>query len=486
MTYDIIIIGGGISGLYTLHKLTQKYIDANIILLESRSFMGGRIKTEYMSNNTVQYETGPWRFHNSHKRLIKLLNHYKLKFKQNTSSKAINKIISIPHCVHTSKTLKKNKPHSGLSYRDIKLQNQRCSSEIDMYDKLPLNMDSTSKPYDVGMSYTGKYYIMNNGFSHLIDLMTKDYNSNIITDCKVINIIRQDTFYNVYVQIRNKNKYLYKTFVTKYIFCCLPPSALLNYTISEHLLPIIHSIESIPLHHIYAKTKQDTSDLSFYYRTNSPLGHIISGDYNNWFQISYSAGENARYWERLKLDNKIKFKKTLLSYYEKFEKKVGIYIKSIKDIKSYYWENAIHIWRPVYGFDINKNVINSVYPHPVELPNLFLAGEACSSIQGWIEGSLETSEIAIDIFDKIQQKSYTFQTVNLSNPDDFITIDSRVLNIKKWKKRHPGSTKAIENHVKDKDAKHVFDQIGHSSTAYATLFAIQNFWLLNDQIGVFK
>ena len=36
--------------------------------------------------------------------------------------------------------------------------------------------------------------------------------------------------------------------------------------------------------------------------TNGPLSQIISGDYNNdWFQVSYSGGSRAQFWNRLKM-----------------------------------------------------------------------------------------------------------------------------------------------------------------------------------------
>ena len=43
-TYDLIIIGGGISGLYLAYKLYSNYKD--ILLLEVSSELGGRIKTD--------------------------------------------------------------------------------------------------------------------------------------------------------------------------------------------------------------------------------------------------------------------------------------------------------------------------------------------------------------------------------------------------------------------------------------------------------
>lgn len=42
MIYDFIIIGSGISGLYTFYRLKKKFKSANIILLEKNDYIGGR------------------------------------------------------------------------------------------------------------------------------------------------------------------------------------------------------------------------------------------------------------------------------------------------------------------------------------------------------------------------------------------------------------------------------------------------------------
>lgn len=65
----IAIIGGGVAGLYVGMQLGDK-----AMVLESRSNVGGRCRTRYTKDGkTVLYETGPWRFHESHDRLKRLL-----------------------------------------------------------------------------------------------------------------------------------------------------------------------------------------------------------------------------------------------------------------------------------------------------------------------------------------------------------------------------------------------------------------------------
>jgi protoporphyrinogen oxidase len=67
INYDIIIIGGGISGLNCAYKLSNNY---NILLLDNRNYLGGRILT-YKEDN-YHYELGAGRFNNKHKKFIEI------------------------------------------------------------------------------------------------------------------------------------------------------------------------------------------------------------------------------------------------------------------------------------------------------------------------------------------------------------------------------------------------------------------------------
>ena len=75
--YDIIIIGGGISGLNCALKLSKTN---KVLLCDNRRYWGGRIIT----NKRPQYEIGAARFNTSHKRLLKLIHHYDLDKYKNT------------------------------------------------------------------------------------------------------------------------------------------------------------------------------------------------------------------------------------------------------------------------------------------------------------------------------------------------------------------------------------------------------------------
>ena len=75
--YDIVIVGGGISGLFLAYKLCETNL--KILLLEKDSNLGGRIHTIKKENYT--YECGAARFNQTHTKLLTLINELDLQDK---------------------------------------------------------------------------------------------------------------------------------------------------------------------------------------------------------------------------------------------------------------------------------------------------------------------------------------------------------------------------------------------------------------------
>lgn len=488
--FNYIIIGGGFSGLYILNKLFNNYSkNINGILLERNMFNGGKIRTEYSKKGEVVLEKGPWRFNEEHHKIKRLLKKLDLKYKLNSSSKSesIEYEFDICHNKKIKKSKKKNKIHRipGISYLDTAILNSnKCNADkLNTFSKLPLVMDSTSKPYDINQDYTGKYYVLEKGLSEIIKCLETPVKNKIYSNSLVLNVKKtKKGLYEVYYQKRNNNDYSIHKIVSEYLIICVPPEETLNWSIvKENLLPLVHSVGTLPLHHIYAYSKdiKKIYDNSFYIKTNSELSQVISGDFdNNWFQISYSSGENAKYWNRIKLLKPNLFKKLLIQSLEK----IGINIEITK-IKSFYWDQAIHYWKPNYNFKINECMKNSIYPHPINLEKLFWGGEAFSTRQGWLEGCLETSDLVLDLFHKQYTNNIIFKTIKIKNNDEYVIIDNRYIDVKKWKKVHPGSTMAIQNHLYE-DISELFRQIKHPEYSWAILYTLQKYWVKNNQFVI--
>ncbi len=76
-TYDVIIIGGGISGLYAAYLL-KKYSSLDVLILEASANWGGRVNTISGSGVFAGVECGAGRFSIYHTHLISLLKNLKL------------------------------------------------------------------------------------------------------------------------------------------------------------------------------------------------------------------------------------------------------------------------------------------------------------------------------------------------------------------------------------------------------------------------
>ena len=85
---SVIIIGGGISGLYTAYKLKKKNPEKDIKILEKNDYLGGRIYTHH--DRYFDVELGAGRFHTKCTYLIKLLKNL-IYLKKNKKYQMISK-----------------------------------------------------------------------------------------------------------------------------------------------------------------------------------------------------------------------------------------------------------------------------------------------------------------------------------------------------------------------------------------------------------
>ncbi|AKI80845.1 putative amine oxidase [Acanthamoeba castellanii mimivirus] len=58
---DILIVGGGASGIYSAWRLSQTYPNKKVLVIEEKSYLGGRLESVYFGNEKIYAEVGGMR-----------------------------------------------------------------------------------------------------------------------------------------------------------------------------------------------------------------------------------------------------------------------------------------------------------------------------------------------------------------------------------------------------------------------------------------
>ena len=82
--YDIVIIGGGIAGIYSMYNLKKKYPKLKVLLLEKEERFGGRVYSHYEKVDNIDYimDLGAGRIGYHHTMMVSLIKELKLKLYQ--------------------------------------------------------------------------------------------------------------------------------------------------------------------------------------------------------------------------------------------------------------------------------------------------------------------------------------------------------------------------------------------------------------------
>lgn len=404
---DIIIVGGGISGLFTYLNLIEKGYN-NIILIEKNDYFGGRIKQINIKllDNMYSFTAGGARFNKSHINVIKLLKKFNLiDFRKDrgftadiefidskdafiSKSYSKNGFYYIQQIINKSKketdTYLKNISFKELAYKylpkndvEYMLISSGYSGQLNYmnaYDAIKL----FSKGIRTDITYWGgKYDIL---IEKMVGFINK-HNGNLLLNTEVKDIIynKED---NNYIVNSSSKKY-----TTKKVIFCLPQDALLkiNYLNPIHCI-LKESITQKKLCRTYAIFKQNDiwfKNINTKVVTNNELRYIIPMDANTGLiMISYTDDKYTNYWNNIK-NNKSKLKNAIVKL---VKETFNIDINKPYDVIVCNWNNGVGYWNP----GIDSKLISNFVINP--LPNIFICGENYSLHQSWVEGALETVE----------------------------------------------------------------------------------------------
>lgn len=478
---DVVVIGAGVAGLTIASELRRlrRGIE-KVVVLEARERVGGRVLS-VKEKGAMLYESGAWRVASSHKRVLAMFERERVTLR--------------PLRTDGEDAM----PEAGVRGLSIWGSNALRSGDPSAADRADLATgyaDETmaaagTAPY---LTDAKHFYCADAGFSTVMERLAAKCEDvrkgRTVTDLEKLE--KQDSAqgakpnYRVSYTEREESTnrktrpICERSIICSAVFICVPPRCCkLWQAMRDHAMPLLCAVRSESLCHIYIDSASGKENHSpswarrpFHEKGNpqSLLGQTLTDQYGNRFlQASYSSGRLARFWNNLRLS----WPGSYIDYINsELWRTLGLVLPSLRfeSVKHHFWQEAFHMWVPASHFDLEKNVKNAITPNSVKLPQVFYCGEAFSSLQAWMEGALQTTELALAAYINAQTPP------TRSKGENEMNMDGRLLDVSLWKKVHPGSEAAIQNHMHDQDAYSVFKHINHSEFAYATIYNLQVGW----------
>ena len=433
--YDLVIIGGGIAGLYTLYKLSKKYTHLKILLLESGQRLGGRIYSYKETIDKQEYvmDLGAGRLGYHHKLINTLINELGLKPKiipiPNTKTyievrdnKAINKTSTkdyimdkltkfffSPQVSKLGKSTKQSYYLYEFLTKYVSASFSRAVKDVFEYssDLNELNAYDAIEYFKYDYTKSAEFFTLNGGLEQIIDELvvaikkTQGYKSNnikLVNLSNVENITYKnnnvDDLFEISVTNYNSKGSGSKKIYSKHVICAIPKKSLTQLTIFKPLLSDLNSINSINLLRIYEIYDKEQESGSVWFNnvektiTNTNVQFVIPINPNNGLIMSsYSDCANARYWNNLLASKGLDYVKVKLN--AKLNQLFSTKVPLSKYIKMYFWDAGVACWKK----GVDSEYLSSKLLNPYS--RIFIIGENYSKYQAWCEGALMTSESCI-------------------------------------------------------------------------------------------
>ena len=528
--YDLVIVGAGISGLYTLYKLSKLYKTLKIILLEANERYGGRIYTykEVIDDKEYIMDLGAGRLGYDHKLIVGLIKELGLS----------NKIINIENTktyieVHNSKSVDKTKLKDQIMAKLYKFLDSSSKLGKTFLQKIYFNELITkycgvkfSQKLENMFEYSAdlnklnaynainyfkydyndaKYFTLNGGIGQIIERLLEKIKGSNSRTIKIENLsnvenisYKNNRFHIEISDFRNKNvnTSIKKSISSKCVICALPKDSLEKFDICKPLARDLSKINNINLLRIFEVYNKENGSMWFQNIqktvTNTNLQYVIPISLGNGLIMSsYSDCKNANYWNSLLTNKGINVVKAKLN--AALNQLFSIYniaVPQSKYIKMHYWEAGVAYWKKNVDSDkVSEKLLNP-------FPRFYIIGENYSRYQAWAEGALMTAELCIEklafnnfrktrktLTTKYNKKelkelkggikgtlaSFTLQEVKKHNTinDAWIIIKGKVYDVTSWIPKHPGG-KIILQGI-GKDASSLFKNYGHPKYVEKTI-----------------
>ena len=435
MIYHYIIIGAGISGLYTGYKLQKKYPDKNILIIEKEDRLGGRAGNYEFAGASVVIGAGIGRKEKD-QTLEALIHELELPtsdFQVQLNYSSTFKNIDTTKLITITKQLQKK----YLQYIEKKIEQKKSftfptckefateilgKKEYQEFIQLAGYTDYENEHayetlFHYGMEDSASGWI---GFSvpweKIITTLAEKIGMQSIKLNQAVKTITLDKPKNLYrVKIDSSDEeystenIIFATTVNGY-------NTIVKHSPTIHsILPSIKDIASQPFLRAYAQFTPEVSEILKNYIPKhsivpSPLHRVIPMNVEkNVYMIAYTDNKDATMLSK-HCENTAKNR---TFFEQELEQAFGMpkdsLKKSLQEIKCFYWKEGTHFMMPpTYKeferfIQTNSNVQSMLEAHKQDTlqnirnphPHIFVVGEIVADNHGWTNDGLKTVDALI-------------------------------------------------------------------------------------------
>lgn len=400
--FDIIIIGSGISGLYSAYNIKKSNPNTSFAVLEKykKAWIGGRASNEMFYGSRIVTGAGIGR-KDTNPLLIKLCKELGLHYEEYKSimdySKTIPQHVDIVKIIDILRKNYKQDPTTANNMT-FKQFGQKVLGKK-MYSTFTIsvgytdyeNADVKETLYNYGMDDNKSGWIgLHIPWKKLIEtLASKIGYSNIKFSSNVTSISK----------VQNKPCMFKINLENNTIYTCNRVIIATTIDSVQKLLPQMYQlysqIQGQTFLRLYAKFDKKSSKIMAEYVKHytivpGPLQKIIPINHDKGvYMIAYSDNDNAKllrpYIANTSTNREL--------FEELIEKSLGMPTDTqltIIALKNFYWPIGTHYFRPLREKFVNFDAFLKEAQHPVN--GMIVVGEAFSRYQGWSEGALESVE----------------------------------------------------------------------------------------------
>jgi hypothetical protein len=398
--YDIIIIGSGISGLYSAYNIQKMSPNTTFMILEryKKQWIGGRMSNEIFYGTTVVTGAGVGRKDKDYL-LISLLNELKIPYEEVVTKKLyastvknpvdVLKVIKFLRSEYKGYTIKPNVTFKEFARYKLgdKLYNDFIISAA--YTDFE-NEDLYETLFEYGFNdNVGSVNELIIPWKQLIDtLYYKIGPEHVRTSTKVIGIEKINDDCNYIVNTEKGTQYRCK----KIIVATTIPSVLNLVPGANKKDSIYQQIKGQTFLRMYGKFSKNSIPIMKKYIKSETIvpGHInkilpVDQD-KGVYMIAYNDNKNAIYFK----DHLKNTKENREFWCNEIEKALNISPGALQlnAIKDFYWPVATHYYEPLKGPYKNRDEFIDIAQHPEK--GMLVVGELISRNQGWSQGALES------------------------------------------------------------------------------------------------